>query len=185
MLDARGLEGMDELFKTLDRMGNFGKENRKAVTKIHKAAAKEIQKSVKAVIDPHGGSIFVKRTGNNKGKGGPDYEIKNRTLRNSIKVFKAKGSKFTYLVGPRSQSTFNKKDPGSVIKSDGFFAHIVEEGIMPTIRKGFKGFTGGRGMRSGTSNRGFFARGVAKGFPAAQRKLEEGYSLLFDKILRK
>jgi len=185
MLDARGLEGMDELFKTLDRMGNFGKENVKAVQTIHKEAAKEIKLAVQAEISPHGGSIFVLRSGKNKGKRGPDYEIKNRTLYKSIKVFKAKGAKFTYLVGPRSQATFDFKDPGAVIKSDGYFAHMVEEGIMPQLRKGFRGFTGGRGMRSGTRNKGFFARGVAKGLPAARQKLADGYSLLFDKILRK
>ena len=185
LLDAREVEGMDDLFRTLDHLGNFGKENVKAVRNIHKEAGKEIQAAIKSVIDPHGGTIRVRRSGKNDGKRGPSYDIRNRTLIKSIKVFKAQRSKFTYLVGPRSQMVFDKKEPSSVITSDGYFAHMVDEGIMPTLRKGTKGFTGGRGMQSGTSNKGFFKRGIAKGIPKAMRVMEQGYAVLMEKILRK
>jgi len=185
LLDARGVDGMEDLFKALDRLGNFGKENVKAVRNIHKAAGKEIQAALKTEIDPHGGTIRVRRSGKNDGKRGPSYDIRNRTLIKSIKVFKAQRSKFTYLVGPRSQMVFDKKEPASVITSDGYFAHMVDEGIMPTLRKGTKGFTGGRGMQSGTSNKGFFKRGIAKAIPKAMRVMEQGYAVLMEKILRK
>jgi hypothetical protein len=185
LLDAREVEGMEELFRTLDKLGDFGKDNVKEVRNIHKAAGVEIRDAIKAEITPHGGIIKVRRSGKNEGKEGPSYNIANNTLRKSIKVFKAKRSKFTYLVGPRSQMVFDGKISAGAITQDGYFAHMVDKGIMPTLRKGTKGFTGGRGMQSGTPNKGFFKRGIAKGIPMAMKVMEAGYAALMEKILRK
>jgi len=184
-LEARGIEGIDDLFKAMDRMGNFSKHQLKEIQTLHKLAGKEIKKAIQSEITSHPKSINIKRTGKNEGKRGPDYTIIKGTLRRSIKVFKAKGARLTYLVGPRSQATFEYKELGSVIKSDGYFAHIVNDGLMPTLKKGTKGFSGGRGMQSGSPNKGFFERGIAKGIPPAYQILVRGYSVIMERILSK
>ena len=178
-LNPGRIEGMDELFKQINKVAMWGStDDRKAVLKIHKAVAQIGKNSVRRSITSHkGGTIKVRRSGRFGGKRGPSYDIQKGTLKRSIRVFGVMGNKTSVMVGPRS-GAIDKTLPGpnaGIIRNDGYFAHFVEEGDLPRHMGGPGSYTG--------PNRGFFVRGIKPAIPRMTAELIRRYRERFDKYM--
>jgi len=180
-LNPGNIDGMDNLFKQIDKIGIWGSTaDRKAVMKIHKAVAQIGKNSLRRSITSHkGGTIKVRRSGRFGGKRGPSYDIQKGTLKRSIRVFGVMGDKTSVMVGPRSgviDKTLSGPSAGT-IRNDGYFAHMVNEGDLPK-------HMGGRGAYTGP-NRGFFERGMKPAIPRMTAMLVRLYRERFDKYMSK
>lgn len=176
-LDPRRLEGWKEFEKQLDKIEKWGStKDRKKVLTIHKGVAKIGEKALKRAVTNHNKTIKVRRSGRLGGKRGPSYDIMPGTLKRSIRVFNAKGSKTSVMVGPRS-GIIEKTGPGAgVIRNDGYFAHMINEGDLPK-------HMGGKGSYNGP-NRNFFEKGITTAvFNRMFNELLSKYRLAFDNYM--
>jgi hypothetical protein len=117
------VEGMAELIKKLERLGDFPKEMRKDLRDANRRIGRNAAKAIKNSAMPKGGKEFVVYKKRNKGRDpGPgtiEKKIPKGTLRRSIKVWNAKRSRVNVLVGPKR---------GGSVSFDGYFAPWVESG---------------------------------------------------------
>ena len=179
-VNPRGLEGFDELIKQLSQIEKWGhSKDQKKVKGIHKKAAGIARKAIKRQITNHNKTIRVRRTGRLGGKRGPDYDIMPGTLKKSIKVFDAMGSKTSVIVGPRSGVIDRTKSmPAGVIKDDGYFAHMIHDGDLPK-------HMGGPGSYNGP-NRNFYVRAMTPAvFNQMTQKMVHLYREAFDKFMNR
>jgi len=123
---AGKVEGLDELLKQVGRVGDFPKEMAHELRKANRDIGRMASKRVKPQV-PRSRRIFQVRRSD-----GPDYDITPGTLRRSIGVRNSRGSRINVWVGARA---------GGNIKSDGWFAGIVESGHV-----------GGRNRSTGSPN---------------------------------
>jgi hypothetical protein len=178
-VNPRGLEGFDELIQKFDEIEKWGhSKDRQKVKAIHKKVAAIARKAIKRHITNHPKTIRVRRTGRLGGKRGPDYDILPGTLKKSIKVFDAMGSKTSVIVGPRSGVIDRTKSgpAAGTIKDDGYFAHMIHDGDLPE-------HMGGRGAYTGP-NRNFYDRAMTPAvFSHMTSELVKLYRAAFDKFM--
>jgi hypothetical protein len=180
-VNPRGLEGFDELMKQFDEIEKWGhKVERRKLKGIHKKVAAIARKAIKRQITNHPKTIKVRRTGRLGGKRGPDYDILPGTLKKSIKVFDAMGSKTSVIVGPRSGVIDRTKSgpAAGTIRDDGYFAHMIHDGDLPK-------HMGGRGAYTGP-NRNFYDRAMTQAvFSQMTNELVRLYRDAFDDFMKK
>ena len=178
-VNPRGLQGFDELMQKFDKIEKWGhSKDRQKVKAIHKKVAAIARKAIKRQITNHPKTIRVRRTGRLGGKRGPDYDILPGTLKKSIKVFDAMGSKTSVIVGPRSGVIDRTKSgpAAGTIRDDGYFAHMIHDGDLPE-------HMGGRGAYTGP-NRNFYDRAMTPAiFSHMTSELVKLYRAAFDKFM--
>lgn len=179
-VNPRGLEGFGELMKQLDQIEKWGHSKEQRLVKgIHKKVAAIARKAIRREITNHPKTIHVIRTGRLGGKRGPEYEILPGSLKNSIKVFDAMGSKTSVLVGPRSGVIDRTKSgPAGTIKDDGYFAHMIHDGDLPKHMGGPGSYTG--------PNRNFYVRAMTPAvFSQMTSLLVKLYRERFDNFMKR
>lgn len=159
------VQGLDDLQRKLRRLARYGASNEKEIQNAHKAVARIGQRSVQSMITDYPEDIAVRRgERKNKGKRGPNYDIKSGNLRKSIGVSVNVVNRMNVLLVPRSGMVARERrapGEGALLTRDGYYAHMVEMGIKPRTAKGYRGFMGGKGVPvEGAKNRGFFSKGV-------------------------
>lgn len=180
------VKGLEDLEKKLRRLQRYGTSNMKEVQKAHKAVAQIGVDSVKAQIQDYPKTVKVRR-GNrkNRGKRGPNYDIDSGNLRNSIGISRNVVNEMNVLIVPRSGVVARERrapQDGSLLKRDGYYAHMVEMGIRPRLGPGFSGWQGGAGVPvQGGGNRGFFSRGINMAMPAMQAEFVRQHRALWGK----
>ena len=180
-VNPRGLEGFGELMKQLDQIEKWGHSKEQRLVKgIHKKVAAIARKAIRRQITNHPKTIKVRRTGKKPqgGKRGPSYDILPGTLKRSIKTFDAKGSKTSVMVGPRS-GLIEKTGPGAgVVRSDGYFAHMIHDGDLPKHMGGPGSYTG--------PNRNFYVRAMTPAvFSQMTSLLVKLYRERFDNFMKR
>jgi len=181
------IEGLEDLERKFNRIKLYGTRNFKEVQQIHRQVANIGRDAIRGKIHEHPTTVRIRRSQRlNKGKRGPSYDIETGTLRRSIQVFANAVNKMNMLIGPRSGVVARERRApaeGSLIRTDGFFAPIVEMGLRPKLGPGFSGFQGGKAEPTNHQrNKDFFAKGVRaaispmrSAFAALHRKQFEGY----------
>lgn len=180
------VKGLEDLERKLKRLGRYGATNEKEVQKAHRAVAKIGVDAVKRMITDHPGTALVRRgERKNKGKRGPDYDIQSGNLRKSIGVVPNVVNRMNVLLVPRSGMVARERRApaeGSLLKQDGYYAHMVEMGIRPRTAKGYRGFMGGKGVpAAGSKNRGFWSKGITAAMPAMQAEFVRQHRSLWRK----
>lgn len=178
-VNPRGLEGFDALMKQLDQIERWGHSKEvKKVKGIHKQVASIARKAIKRSITNHPKTIHVRRTGRLGGKRGPDYDIERGTLKRSIRVFDARYSRTSVMVGPRSGVIERRGPAAGLIRNDGYFAHFIHDGDLPK-------HMGGPGSYHGP-NRNFYKRAMTPAvFQQMTQKLVMLYRTSFDNFMKR
>ena len=150
------IEGLDELMKQVQRIGEFPKLMAKDLRKSNRDIGRMASKRIKPQI-PRSKKVFQVRRND-----GPNMDITPGTLRRSIGVRNSRGSRVNVFVGPRSG--------GVTPKNDGWFAGIVESGHV-----------GGRNRSSGSQNFNKVIPALARLRPAMERLMVIKYRQVFNK----
>lgn len=153
------VEGLDELMKQIGRLGQFpkdmAKELRAANRKIGAMARDKVRPQIPVSRKPF--KIYDPPP-----RGNVRMVIPPGTLRRSIAVKNAKGSKINVFVGPRR---------GGRTNLDGWFAGIVESGHV-----------GGRNRSTNSPNYNKIGPALARLRPAMERLMIMKYRKVFDKF---
>lgn len=184
---VKGLEGLE---RKLNRIKQYGTRNFREVQDVHRKAANIARDAIKGKIVDHPTEIRVRRSQRlNKGKRGPSYDIQTGTLRRSIQTFTNVVNKMNMLVGPRSGMVARERRApadGSVVRTDGYFAHIVAMGLRPKLGPGFKGFQGGKAVPTNHQrNKDFFQRGLKVAMSPMQLAFAAGHRALFANYVKR
>ena len=183
------VQGLEDLQRKLKRLARYGAKNEKEVQKAHRQVAKIGVKAVRNQITDYPELIKVRR-GNrkNKGKRGPNYDIQSGNLRKSVGVSVNVVNRMNVLIVPKSGMVARERrapQEGQLLKSDGYYAHMVEMGVKPRTQKGFRGFMGGKGEPVvGPKNKGFFSKGINASMSAMQAEFVAQHRKLWKKAAR-
>lgn len=183
------VKGLEDLERKLRKLARYGASNEKEVQKAHREVAKIGVKAVKRNITNYPEVVKVRRgERKNKGKRGPNYNIQSGNLKRSIGVSVNVVNRMNVLIVPKSGMVARERaapQDGALLKSDGYYAHMVEMGVKPRTQKGFRGFMGGKGVPVvGGNNRGFFSKGIASSMSAMQAEFVAQHRRLWGKQAR-
>lgn len=183
------VKGLDELERKLKRLARYGAANEKEVQKAHREVAKIGVKAVRQQITDYPSLIKVRRgERKNKGKRGPSYDIQSGNLRKSIGVSVNVVNRMNVLIVPKSGMVARERrapQDGALLKSDGYYAHMVEMGVKPRTQKGFRGFMGGTGEPvTGAKNKGFFSKGIQSSMASMQAEFVAQHKRLWRKFAK-
>lgn len=166
---AAEVEGMAELIKKLDRLGDFPKEMRKELRDANRRIGRNAAKAIKNNAMPKGGKDFVVYKKRNKGRdSGPgkiEKTIPKGTLRRSIKMWNVRRSKVNVMVGPKR---------GGSVSFDGYFAPWVEGGNV-----------GGRGRSKGSRFFNKINPALGRMRPRMERMQLNMYRKIYDRWIKK
>ncbi len=165
MADNVDIEGLDLLIKQINRIGDFPKEMSQELRKSNRKIAQMASRKIKPQI-PRSGKDFKVYKGTpgpgraNKGEGEVRMTIPSGTLRRSIGVRNARGSRINVFVGARK---------GGAPKNDGWFAGIVDDGHI-----------GGKSRSIGSPNYKTIAPALARLRPFMERLMVIKYRQAFE-----
>jgi hypothetical protein len=126
--------------KRIQRAARWSLDDRKELVKIGKDVGQIYVRKARQLIRDHDGDIIIKR-------GGSTTIVPKGALRRSMGTWRSSRDSGVVLAGPRAGFLGRKVSP----RNDGWFAHIVEGGQLPSAFGG----------RSSSPNVGVFTRALA------------------------